>query len=95
MKAGLEKTLPYGLWRCADGREVLFNRAYKPLWSRINGEVEQADPTERVQGIEEQSFFFDDADSPLWENPACPRPMRSAALSRALGALSSWGLPLP
>ena len=26
------KRLPYGRWRCADGREVLFNRGYTPLW---------------------------------------------------------------
>lgn len=95
MKAGLEGRLPYGRWRCADGREVLFNRAYEPLWSRINGEVVQADPGERVQGIEEQLFFFDDADSPLWANPSCPSEMRRAALARALDALTSWGLPSP
>ena len=23
---------PYGKWTCEDGREVLFNRRYKPIW---------------------------------------------------------------
>ena len=24
---------PYGRWTCADGRQVLFNRGYNPIWS--------------------------------------------------------------
>lgn len=92
MKTGLEGSLPYGLWRCVGCREVLFNRAYRPLWSRIDGEVMRASPDEWVTGIEEEQFFFDDADSPLWANPACPRDARKAALARARGVLSSWGL---
>ena len=92
MKSELEVSLPYGMWRCAGGREVLFNRAYQPLWSRINGEVVQASPDEWVVGIEEEQFFFDDTDSPLWENPASPRAARRAAFARARGALRSWGL---
>ena len=93
MKSELEISLPYGMWRCAGGREVLFNRAYQPLWSRINGEVEQASLDEWVAGIEEEQFFFDDADSPLWANPGGARDTRQAALARAQGALLSWGLP--
>ncbi len=92
MKPRLEVSLPYGLWRCVGSREVLFNRAYQPLWSRIDGEVVEASPDEWVAGIEEEQFFFDDADSPLWANPACPRAARQAALARARGALLSWGL---
>ena len=26
--------LPYGRWTCADGRVVLFNRYYEPIWHR-------------------------------------------------------------
>jgi hypothetical protein len=26
--------LPYGKWTCPDGREVLFNRFYEPIWQR-------------------------------------------------------------
>jgi hypothetical protein len=41
--------LPYGIWICADGREVLFNRAYTPIWQRRPGQTaEPADPSERV-----------------------------------------------
>jgi hypothetical protein len=37
--------LPYGIWICADGREVLFNRAYSPIWQRSPGQLaEPADP---------------------------------------------------
>ena len=29
-----ERELPYGIWREADGAEVIFNRGYTPLWRR-------------------------------------------------------------
>ena len=52
--------LPYGMWTCADGREVLFNRFYEPIWQRYKGApAERADPTEWVKFIK-QSFFYND-----------------------------------
>ena len=27
-------SLPYGLWTCDDGKEILFNREYQPIWER-------------------------------------------------------------
>jgi hypothetical protein len=43
----------YGRWRCYDGREVLFNRSYQPLWERRAGQpVEMANPSEWVNGID-------------------------------------------
>jgi hypothetical protein len=51
---------PYGKWTCADGREVLFNRFYKPILQRMPGSSpEDADPTERVLWIK-QEWFYDD-----------------------------------
>lgn len=52
-------TLPYGLWVCADGREVLFNRDYAPLWQRVGGVVLVADPEEWVSW-RSQVWFYDD-----------------------------------
>jgi hypothetical protein len=66
-KSELRTTLPYGLWKCADGREVLFNRNYRPLWERKNGVVAPADWNERVK-FDGQGFFFDDWGSP-WRRP--------------------------
>jgi hypothetical protein len=48
--------LPYGLWTCEGGREVLFNRFYRPIWQRwpvVNG-----DPAEWVRDWNEQRWFF-------------------------------------
>jgi hypothetical protein len=53
--------LPYGLWLCADKREVLFNRRYKPIWQRVDDIVWPADHTERVQW-EQQLYFYNDLD---------------------------------
>jgi hypothetical protein len=47
---------PYGLWTCADGREVLFNRDYKPIWERSSGEIKHANPNEWVQFTDQRSF---------------------------------------
>ncbi len=41
--------LPYGCWVCEDGRQVLFNRRYQPLWQRQGaGPPEPADCHERI-----------------------------------------------
>jgi hypothetical protein len=59
--------LPYGMWRCADGREVLFNRYYRAIWQRAPGQgVMLADRDEKVPWIEECHFY--DADEPWRRN---------------------------
>jgi hypothetical protein len=46
--------LPYGKWTCPDGREVLFNRDYKPILERMPGQpAKPADPTEWVDNIQQ------------------------------------------
>ena len=55
---------PYGLWTCPDGREVLFNRQYKPIWQRMPGKsAAAADPGEWVR-FAKQAWFHDDHTSP-------------------------------
>jgi hypothetical protein len=52
--------LPYGIWVCDDGREVLFNRFYEPLRQRYPGQpATDADPTEWVKW-KTQDWFYDD-----------------------------------
>src|SRR3954451_6861436 len=52
--------LPYGAWTCADGREVLFNRFYEPIWQRRPDEAPSAaDPHEWV-AWSKQDYFYDD-----------------------------------
>jgi hypothetical protein len=31
----LTNDLPYGIWLCAGGREVLFNRFYEPIYDNV------------------------------------------------------------
>jgi len=35
VKGFIQTELPYGLWSCADGSEVLFNRNYNPIRRRV------------------------------------------------------------
>jgi hypothetical protein len=49
--------LPYGFWKDATGRVVLFNRGYLPIWQRFaDGEIRRANAGEWVRWIEERWF---------------------------------------
>jgi len=52
--------LPYGLWICDDGRQILFNRYYEPLWQRVGNITWPADREEWVK-FREQSWFYADS----------------------------------
>jgi hypothetical protein len=82
--------VPYGCWITADGREVLFNRAYWPILERRSGEpAEPARPSEWVEDIVRSDYFFDDWTAP-WRstNRAC-----RASLAACNEVLAKWGLP--
>jgi hypothetical protein len=74
--------LPYGKWTCADGREVLFNRFYEPIYQRLpHGPVELADANEWVP-YKSQEWFYDDGYSER----------RARAAAKAI--LINWGVSL-
>lgn len=53
--------MPYGMWRQADGREVIFNRQYIPMFERNGGGgVRKILEYCRIN-FEEEHFFRDDA----------------------------------
>jgi hypothetical protein len=74
--------LPYGVWACEDGREVLFNRFYEPIWQRASPSAnpEPADPKESA-AWKHQWWFYDDSTK------------RKAEVASAV--LVSWGVPVP
>jgi len=37
LRDSIRRWLPYGMWTCADGRQVLFNRGYRAIWERLPG----------------------------------------------------------
>ena|SRR5215469_14611719 len=75
--------LPYGIWICPDGRMVLFNRFYEPIWQRYPGRnPEPADPYEWVQW-KDQKWLYDDN----------VRDKQKTARGEA--ALAAWGVPSP
>jgi hypothetical protein len=80
------ETLPYCLvkWQ---GREILYNRAYKPLWERdANGVVTRS--TERYNFTRPDQHFYVDADgSAPWDN--------ARVLRQCEDLLREWGIPLP
>ena len=67
----------YGRWRCSDGREVLFNRSYRPLWERRPGQpVAMANPKEWVDW-DTETFFWKDG---------------RGTTKRGLRLLREWGI---
>lgn len=59
------RSLPYGVWHCEDGREVLFNREYQPIRYRKDDQVGYANPDEIVLGITKAVMIWDDLDTPV------------------------------
>src|SRR5262245_49807512 len=61
---------PYGLWTCADGREVLFNRYYRPIYERYPGQIARIAHDEWVPW-KKQEHFFNDGNAPVsyWSVP--------------------------
>jgi hypothetical protein len=80
--------LPYGIWREADGSEVLFNRDYWPLWRRKpDGTVSRVDDPIRhgkmwIHWVAQDHFFNDS--NPPWHN-AATRELCEAILRDWLG----------
>jgi hypothetical protein len=70
--------LPYGIWVTNDGREILFNRDYQPLWERRGGSPPV--PAERREDVRAPitKFFYSEG---------TPDKAR-----RALQALKAWGI---
>jgi hypothetical protein len=76
-KAPASQRPVYGIWTLADGREVLFDRDYCPLYSRRPGlPAELAEP-QRPQGIVKERFLWADRDSLYSLCPATQRKLRA------------------
>ena len=71
---------PYGIWTCADDREVVFNRDYQLILERYPGQpyCRAANPSERVEWIEQRWFYKDST------------PLKHILMN---AALAEWGLP--
>ena len=76
--------LPYGRWDCVDGREILFNRDYKPIWERsANYAVRQANQSEHVDNVKNEQFFYDDG---------CPPNTNKETVQKCLSILADFGV---
>ncbi len=54
--------LPYGYWRDASGRVVVFNRRYRALWQRLaDGTIERANSGEWIHFVEQRWFDWSNA----------------------------------
>lgn len=52
--------IPYGLWTCDDGTQVLFNRDYKPIWIKdVQGNVSKICPDTWIRFVHQEWFFND------------------------------------
>jgi len=79
----LPPTDPYGIWRCADGTEVLFDRSYCGIWIKHpDGSVERT--ADYPDNVVHQELFW--CDGPT-------QPERSWKTQRKLDRLlREWGV---
>jgi hypothetical protein len=59
---------PYGIWSCDDGTEIMFDRAYRPMWKRSPGDA--ASPMqgwERIKWQRQDYLFVGRIDRKLWQ----------------------------
>jgi hypothetical protein len=76
--------LPYGIWKCENGREVFFNRFYEPIWQRVPGKPPTpADPKERVDYMKDGQFWF-----------YCDGTPENKKRKMGEAKLSEWGISL-
>src|SRR5450631_2547248 len=56
---------PYGVWVCDDGSQVMFDRSYRPMWSRPGERTiaTRADPAQWIEWVG-MYFFHDDRPAP-------------------------------
>lgn len=85
----------YGLWRCSDGRRIVFDREYHPIIQVLaDGTIEPADPSEWVDGIIEQSWFY--CGVPPVKRPAIIRKcLTDLGIPDAFIGLALEGAPAP
>lgn len=83
-----QRFLPYGIWTCADGREVIYDRRYRPFVERRPSEAlagpeapRFADPTEWVRDIVKHEWIWNDG------TPDAELERRQRELLRAWGFL--------
>lgn len=86
-------TLPYGLWLCRDGRVVLFNRRYQPIWQRDpQGRVSRADPDEWVKHICGQNWFYGQVGVPSpWRSRKTQKVCERVLMDFGVGHLAAIG----
>jgi len=80
---------PYGLWQWRDGREVLFDRNYDPLWKREpDGIIELATSRDTGYSVNvNERFFFIKSGNPdhAWHR-------QYAGMKQLREVLIAWGL---
>lgn len=81
------ETLPYVIWTCANGRQILANRKMVPLFERpgVGKPAKRADPAEQISNICDRDYVYPAAKNPPWSDPATRR--------RCEAILKAWGCP--
>jgi hypothetical protein len=59
------KPFPYGMWATGSGRQIIFDRNYRPLWQCSHGVVRTADPLEWVRDFSTASSSLTTGSVPI------------------------------
>jgi hypothetical protein len=87
----LHTELPYGLWTHDDGREVLFNRGYRPMWTRRPGQPAQPAKSDELHLVKfwfAKFFYREGGPDGMDVNPK----KLQATITRCEAILREWGV---
>lgn len=72
--------MPYGKWVCESGREVIYDRAYRPLIEILpDGALKEGNINEFVSAVSDKIWVYDDS---------TPEPEK---IPRGIALLRQWG----
>ncbi len=84
------------MWSCANGRQVLFNRTYHPIYERHYPDGQGRVVDDHREWIEwtHQEWFFNDGNAPVSFGSGIPRWKWEPVVEHINEVLTAWRLPL-
>jgi hypothetical protein len=78
------KPFPIGCWHTSDGRQILFDAGYHPIWQRHrDGSIELVNPSKWIDDILYDEFFFH-------EEYLSPLQQQHEGMKRLRGIVLDW-----
>lgn len=78
-----ERVMPHGIWTLLDGRQVLFNEHFEPIWQRVPGKRPQPVPPRPSGKVVRTDFLYGGQHT------------SAAKFDAGAAVLRAWRIPVP